>query len=146
MRMQSLGHVVLKVRDLERSVPFYTEVLGFKEVARNERKMVFFSIEDNHHDLAIAQTNVDAPAAPDDAPGLAHLAFKIGDSLDELRAAKTWLEANGVDIHHMSDHTVTQSIYFCDPDDNLLEVFVEADPRLWRGTTNRVASRQPLEL
>ncbi|MEK6853707.1 MAG: VOC family protein, partial [Nanoarchaeota archaeon] len=54
INVKKLGHVVLRVRDLERSVHFYRDILGLKEVARYQRAMVFFSIDGtNHHDLAI---------------------------------------------------------------------------------------------
>ena len=146
MRIQSLGHVVLKVRDLERSVPFYAEVLGLKKVGRFKDRMVFFSIDDNHHDIALLETDHDAPAAPKTAPGLAHVALKIGDSLEELRAAKAWLEKNDVEIDHTSDHLVSQSIYFHDPDGNQIEVFVDGDPAIWQQDPGKVATAEPLEL
>ena len=146
MRVQSLGHIVLKVRDLGRSTDFYTRVLGLKEVARRDGQMVFLSIEDNHHDVALVQMAPDAPAAPADATGLAHVAFKIGNDLDTLRAAKDWLESNDVEIDRIHDHTVSQSIYFHDPDGNQLEVFVDGDPKIWRDTPQRVATREPLAL
>ncbi len=53
MPVQSLGHVVLKVRDLAVSVPFYRDVLGLREVARYRQNMVFFSLGKNHHDVAM---------------------------------------------------------------------------------------------
>jgi len=53
MKVQGVGHVVLKVRDLDRSARFYTGVLGLKEVARFPGRMVFFSAGTNHHDLAV---------------------------------------------------------------------------------------------
>lgn len=146
MRVQSLGHIVLKVRDLGRSTEFYTKVLGLKEVARREGHMVFFSIEDNHHDVALVQMDPDAPMPAKEATGLAHVAFKIGDDLDTLRAAKGWLETNGVEIDRIHDHVVSQSIYFHDPDGNQIEVFVDGDPQIWRDTPQRVATREPLAL
>lgn len=149
MEIQSLGHVVLKVRDLEKSVPFYGEILGLKEVAhsaRPEHSMVFFTFEDNHHDIALVEMGADSPSAPDNAPGLAHVAFKVGTDLDELRAAKTWLESQGVEIERMADHDVSKSLYFRDPDGNQLEVFVDGDPKTWRENPQRVATREPLEL
>ncbi len=147
MQVKSLGHVVLKVRDLERSVAFYRNILGLKEVARYPKyRMAFFSIVDNHHDIALLETDAEAPAAPKDAPGLAHVALKIGDSLDELREAKRWLDQNGVEIDHTSDHIVSKSIYFHDPDGNQLEVFVDADPALWHEDPTLVATGEPLEL
>ncbi len=147
MRIHALGHVVLKVRDLERSVPFYRDVLGLKEVARYEkRRMVFFVIADNHHDVALMETGEDAPDAPQASPGLAHVALKVGHSLDELREAKRWLEEHDVAIDHLADHKVSQSIYFHDPDGNQLEFFVDADPSIWRDTPSIVATGEPLSL
>ncbi len=146
MQVKALGHVVLKVRDLNRSVPFYAQVLGLKEVARMGDRMVFFSIAGNHHDLALVQMGSEAPAAPETSPGLAHVAFKVGDSLDELRAMKDWLEMHGVRPDRTADHRVSQSIYFHDPDGNQIEVFVDSDPRIWREDPTTVATRLPLAL
>jgi len=84
MKIQGVGHVVLKVRDLERSVRFYSGVLGLKEVGRLRDQMVFFSAGVNHHDLAVLAVGPDAPAPPRTAVGLYHVAFKIGDSLTML--------------------------------------------------------------
>lgn len=146
MKVQSIGHIVLKVRDLERSAPFYTEVLGMKEVARNGRGMAFFTFNANHHDIALMETGAETPDAPKKAPGLAHLALKIGTTLDDLREAKTWLESHGVKIDRINDHTVTKSIYFPDPDGNELEVFIETDPKVWLENPELVGSRTPMTL
>ena len=67
INVRKVGHVVLKVRDLERSAAFYRDVIGLKEVARGQftAKMVFFSATgENHHDLALAEVGKDAPGAP----------------------------------------------------------------------------------
>lgn len=147
MRVHGIGHVVLKVRDLSRSVPFYKDVLGLKEVARfPERRMVFFVFEDNHHDIALAETNAAAPDAPAESPGLAHVALKVGDSLDELREAKAWLARHDVAIDREVDHTVSQSLYFRDPDGNQLEFFVDNIERPWRRDPQLVATAEPLTL
>jgi catechol 2,3-dioxygenase len=146
MQVQSLGHVVLKVRSLDRSVPFYRDVLGLTEVGRFGDAMVFFSIAGNHHDIALQEVGDDAPVAPHEAPGLAHLALKIGDDLGVLRAAKDHLQAHGAEILRLRDHAVSQSIYFSDPDGNVLEVFVDADPAIWRDDPAKVATSLPLEL
>lgn len=58
----------------------------------------------------------DAPTPESRGVGLAHVALKIGTTLDELRAAKAHLEAHGVTKLHLSDHKVSQSIYLSDPD------------------------------
>ena len=148
MKVQALGHVVLKVRDLNRSVPFYANVLGLKEVGRYDKefKLVFFSIAGNHHDLALFETNSEAPAAPEHSPGLFHVALKVGDDLDDLRDAKAWLESNGVKIDMIADHRVSQSLYFADPDGNAIELFVDGDPAIWRDNPAAVASVEPLTL
>src|SRR5919197_5208704 len=102
--IQRVGHVVLKVRSLERSVPFYREVLGLREVARLGDHMVFFSATgENHHDLAILAVGDEAPSTPRGAVGLYHVALKIGDSVDALRRAKAKLELDGVRIAGISD-------------------------------------------
>jgi catechol 2,3-dioxygenase len=147
MRIESLGHVVLKVRDIERSAAFYSDVLGFREVGRTPSgNMVFFSIAENHHDLALQKTDETAPSAPANAPGLAHVAWKLGTTLEALREARDWLEGHGVQVRATFDHRVTQSLYFDDPDGNRLEVFVESDPSVWRNDPATVASGTPLVL
>ena len=148
MNVKALGHVVLKVRDLNRSVPFYTNILGLREVGRYDRefRLVFFSIAGNHHDLALFETTPDAPPAPEQSPGLFHVALKVGDSLDELRGAKTWLESNGIKIDMIADHNVSQSLYFSDPDGNAIELFVDSDPAIWQKDPTAVATVRPLTL
>jgi catechol 2,3-dioxygenase len=148
MKVKALGHVVLKVRDLARSTPFYTDILGLKEVGRldNDFRMVFFSIAGNHHDLALFETNRDAPSAPEQAPGLFHVALKVGDNLNDLRSAKAWLESNGVKIDMIADHHVSQSLYFSDPDGNAIELYVDGDPAIWRENPGAVATLEPLTL
>jgi catechol 2,3-dioxygenase len=144
--VKGVGHVVLKVRDLERAAAFYRDVLGLKEVARYRGHMVFFSAGASHHDLAVLALGPNAQPAPRDAVGLYHVALKIGDSLDELRAAKAHLEAHGVPIRGTADHRVSQSIYCEDPDGNMIELFVDGDPALWRDQPGIVATVEPLDL
>jgi catechol 2,3-dioxygenase len=146
MKIQGVGHVVLKVRDLDHSARFYTGVLGLKEVARFPARMVFFSAGRNHHDLAVLAVGADAPSPPDHGVGLAHVALKIGDSLDALREAQGVLEAHGVKIRGVRDHLVSQSIYLEDPDGNTIELFVDGDPAIWAEDPTTVATSRPLAL
>ena len=146
MQVRALGHVVLKVRSLERSVPFYAGVLGLGEVGRWGEQMVFFSIAGNHHDIALLEVGTDAEQAPDNAPGLAHLALKIGDDLDTLREAKAHLEDHGVGPLWLRDHKVSQSIYCHDPDGNQIELFVDADSAIWRDDPGIIATSEMLTL
>jgi catechol 2,3-dioxygenase len=146
INVQGVGHVVLKVRNLERSVQFYTRVLGLKEVGRLGTTMAFFSAGDNHHDLAVLEVGAAATLPDRGAVGLYHVALKIGDDLDTLRSAKAHLDAHGIEILALREHRVSQSIYLNDPDGNGLELFVDADPAVWRDDPSRVATTEPLQL
>ena len=148
IKVRNVGHVVLKVRDAERAARFYRDVLGLKEVARGDfgRPMVFFSTGDNHHDVAVLEVGADAPLPQAGEVGLYHVALRIGTSLDELRAAKAHLEAHGFRKLRVVDHRVSQWIYLNDPDGNGIELYVDADPAIWREDPSRVASVGPLEL
>ena len=133
MKAHYLGHVVFYVRDLERSLAFYRDLLGFKEVGR-----VFggaaaaLTSGRTHHELLLIQVG-DAPGPPTGRRrGLYHIGIKVGDSLDELRAAKRELERAGIEIEGMSDHTVSQSLYLRDPDGNEVELYVDADEAIWK--------------
>jgi len=98
MRVHKLGHAVLKVRSLEVSVPFYRDVLGLAEVARYGSHMAFFSCGESHHDLGLLEVGAQAAPPVDRQVGLYHLAFKVGESLDELRACRDHLAAHGVKL------------------------------------------------
>ena len=146
MRVQKLGHAVLKIRSLAVSVPFYRDVLGLTEVARYGTQMAFFSCGDNHHDLALLEVGAQAAPPMDNQVGLYHLAFKVGDSLDELRAFRDHLAAHGVALVGQADHRVSQALYCHDPDGILIEVYVDADPALWRDNPAAVAHVGTLRL
>src|SRR5258708_36212758 len=90
IRVRNVGHVVLKVRDIERSARFYRDVLGLKEVARGEfgRPMAFFSTGDNHPDVAVMEMGPDAPAPPPEGPRLYHHALPVGTPVDDVRAGR----------------------------------------------------------
>lgn len=148
IKVRNVGHVVLKVRDAERAARFYRDVLGLKEVARASfgRPMVFFSTGDNHHDVAVMEVGPDAAQPRPGDVGLYHVALRIGTTLDELRAAKAHLEAHGYTNLRLTDHRVSQSIYLDDPDGNGVELYVDADPGIWREDPSRVATVGPLTL
>ncbi|HEY9098319.1 MAG TPA: VOC family protein [Thiobacillus sp.] len=139
VRVHKLGHAVLKVRSLKTSVPFYRDVLGLNEVARHGSQMVFFSCGENHHDLALLEVGGQASAPASGQVGLYHLAFKVGGSLDELRAFRDHLTTHGVALAGQSDHRVSQSLYCHDPDGIMIELYVDADPAVWRDDPGAVA-------
>ena len=100
-----------------------------------------------HHELLLIQVG-DAPGPPTGRHrGLYHIGIKVGDSLDELRAAKKEVERAGVTIDGMSDHTVSQSLYLHDPDGNEVELYVDANESLWKNDPTAVLSPiKPLHL
>jgi catechol 2,3-dioxygenase len=146
MKIKALGHVVLRVTDWARAEAFYNGVLGLPISARFDEhgmKMTFFTLG-NHHDFAVMEVSGEGSTRGETAVGLHHVAFKIGDNLDELREAKTRLEAAGIAVNPI-DHEVTKSLYFEDPDGNGIEVYVDAS-EIWRHDPQRVAQLAPLEL
>lgn len=144
MQIESLGHVVIKVRDVARSEAFYNGVLGLPIVARStQAPMTFFSLGD-HHDFAVMALGDDAETPTGKTVGLAHVAFKIGESLDELKEAKQHLDEAGVKSAPV-DHEVTQSLYFHDPDGNQIELYVDTSD-VWQSEPQRVAQASRLEL
>lgn len=147
LRVRALGHAVLRVRDLEASLAFYRDLLGMTEVARYRGAMAFLTFgSGNHHDLGLQQLGPGAAAPDPRAVGLYHLAFKVGDSLDDLRAWRDKLAAAGVPLLGASDHKVSQSLYLADPDGIEIELYVDADPTLWRDDPAAVAHVLPLRL
>lgn len=147
-RLTALGHVVLRVRDLERSLKFYRDFLGLKEIARLRRVMVFLGIpgSGNHHDLALLEVGMEAPPPDPRAAGLYHVAFKAGNSLEELRIWRDRVEREGWLLIAMSDHKVSQSLYVADPDGIEIELYVDADPASWASDPQAVATLRPLRL
>lgn len=147
MKIEKLGHVVLKVKNLERAAVFYRDVLGMREVARtNMPRMVFFSFSQNHHDLACMEVGESATKPGIRETGLYHVALKVGNNLDDLRKVKRELLEKKVPILGQSDHVVSQSLYIEDPDGNEIELYVDADPRLWQKDPTLVANIRPLDL
>ena len=123
MKIESLGHVVLKVSDLERSKGFYNGLLGLPVSAEStDWKMVFFTLGD-HHNFAILQVEP-AEAPPPASVGVDHFAFKLGGGIDALRQAARELTAADVKVYPVN-HNVSYSLYFNDPDGNRLEVYVD---------------------
>ena len=134
MEIKELGHIVLYVRDLERSRHFYGEVLGWKEKVRIGRVGAAFSSGRTHHELLLLEVGAQAaPNPPSPRVGLYHFGLKVGESDDELREAIQKLVQAGVQIVGASDHAgVTHSVYILDPDGNEIEIYIDVQPEVWR--------------
>jgi catechol-2,3-dioxygenase len=123
MPVQRLNHAVLYVRDVERSVAFYSDVLGFR-VVMGLPGAAFLQAEgsSNDHDLGLFQVGAGAGAsgAGRTTVGLYHLAWEV-DTLDELERIQGRLEAAGA-LVGASDHATTKALYAKDPDGIEFEV------------------------
>lgn len=127
IKIERVAHVVIKVRNLEKSLDFYTRILGLKEMGRIPPMVVFLSTGRDHHELGIAEVGPDAPNGKFAEVGMEHFAFKLRNEDDLLEAYQTLLREN-VEIAYTVNHGVTKSIYFYDPDGNELEVYSDNSP------------------
>ena len=127
IKPKMLGHIVIRVRDAQRSEDFYTKVLGL-EVRNRTRggKMRFFtSNPDIDHEIAVAEIGEDAEGPFPDQVGLYHMAWELAD-MDELKDAYQVVLDNNVEIAGFGDHGVTKGLYIRDPDGIEIELFVDA--------------------
>lgn len=122
---KKVGHVVLKARDLGQIEKFYTEVLGFTVVMRlKQPRGVFFSLGEQHHDLAVLEVSSEADEPKADQVGLHHVALQV-ENFDALKDCYRTLKSHDVPIVRAVDHGITKSIYFCDPAGNRLELYCD---------------------
>ena len=137
IRPERIGHVVIKVRDLERSKKFYTEVLGMQVMHRvPEIGAVFLANHArDHHEIALFQIGPNAESPKPNQIGLAHIAFRLRCE-EELQAAYEELKAKDVPVNFTVNHGVTKSVYFRDPDGYELEVYCDNPIEEYAGMPN----------
>src|SRR5271167_4622686 len=148
MSVKELGHLVLYVRDLDRSEAFYRDVLGWAELARPAgMPAAAFTSGRTHHELLLIEVGADAQPIPSGRRvGLYHFGLKVGDTDDELREALARVQAAGVPVVGASDHTVTHSLYILDPDGNEVELYVDVADVDWRDPDQFYQPIRPLNL
>ena len=145
MGLKKLGHVVLKVRDLDRSEAFYTSVLGLVVTGRMPGRMVFFAVpgSSDSHDLGLWKVGPDAAPQVSRQVGLFHVAWQV-EREEDLRAFHDSLVARGVPVRSTMDHGANLSVYFEDPDGHMLEVTYEKPRETWPSRRNPFAGSDPL--
>ncbi len=126
-----IGHVHLKVADLERALAFYTGVLGFDLMQRYGAGAAFLSADGYHHHIGLnTWESAGGGPPPRNATGLYHVAIlyptraALGHALRRLMAA-------GVPLGGASDHGVSEALYLRDPDDNGLELYRDRPEAEW---------------
>lgn len=143
-----IGHVHLKVSDLDRSIAFYRDVIGLEVTQRYGAQAAFLSAGGYHHHLGLnTWESQGGPRPPRNAVGLYHTAFLYPDRTALARACRRALEA-GVRIEGAADHGVSEAIYFSDPDGNGIELYRDRAPEDWpRDAAGRLEMvNDPLDL
>jgi catechol 2,3-dioxygenase len=126
-----IGHVHLKVADLDRALGFYTGVLGFELMQRYGQQAAFVSAGGYHHHIGL--NTWESRGGPPPAPGttgLYHLAIVYPTRADLAEALQRLMTA-GISLDGASDHGVSEALYLRDPDGNGVELYWDRPEALW---------------
>jgi catechol 2,3-dioxygenase len=143
-----IGHVHLKVADLERALGFWRDVLGFEEQARMGDQAAFLSAGGYHHHIGLnTWESKGGSPPPRGTTGLYHVAVRYPDRAALARAVQRVLAA-GVPLHGASDHGVSEAIYLADPDGNGVELYRDRPREDWPrdGSGGIAMTTEPLDL
>src|SRR5688572_11962092 len=127
----SIGHVHLKVADIDRALAFYKEVLGFDQVMRLGDQAAFVSAGGYHHHIGLNtwHSRRGAPPPPHHT-GLYHFAIRYPNRRDLANAVRRVIDA-GVPLQGVADHGVSESIYLADLDGNGIELTRDRPEAVW---------------
>ena len=129
---KQLGHVVMRVRDIERSLDFSTRVMGLTIMERSPSGTVFMSANtEKSHELAIQAIGMDAGSPDRSLVGQAHMAWQM-ESFEDLQELHSRLKENDVRILRIGDHGISMGVYLLEPDDNEIEVYYELPKAEWQ--------------
>ncbi len=132
-----LGHLVMRVRDMERSLDFYTRVMGLTIMERTASGTVFMSANtEKSHELAIRAIGMDAQGPDHSLIGQAHMAWQM-ETFADLQELYARLKDNNVRIQRIGDHGVSLGVYLLDPDDNEIEVYYELPSSEWNRSADK---------
>ena len=126
-----IGHVHLKVADIERSLKFYKDLLGFQITQRYGTSAVFISAGGYHHHIGLnTWHSKNANPAPVNAAGLYHIAILYPEKKDLANIAKRLNDA-GYEFSGAADHGVSLALYLNDPDMNGVELYWDRPKEQW---------------
>lgn len=126
-----IGHVHLKVSDLQRALDFYCGLLGFELMLMYGEEAAFISAGGYHHHIGLnTWYSKDAPPAPRRAPGLFHTAILFPERRDLAVALKRLRDAD-YPLTGASDHGVSEALYLDDPDGNGVELYWDRPQKEW---------------
>lgn len=126
-----IGHVHLKVADLDRALAFWRDLLGLEEQQRYGAEAVFLSADGYHHHIALnTWESAGGPPPPRGTTGLYHVALLYPDRPALARILKRLVEA-GYPLDGASDHGVSEALYLRDPDGNGVELYRDRAPTEW---------------
>jgi catechol 2,3-dioxygenase len=144
-----IGHVHLKVSDLERSVAFYRDVLGLTVQGRMGDRAAFLSAgEEYHHHLGLNTfESLGGSPPPPGTTGLYHVAFRYPSRAALARALRR-LQHFGVELTAANDHGLNEALYLNDPDGNGIELYWDRAPETWPRTPEGrlTATNDPLDV
>jgi catechol 2,3-dioxygenase len=131
-----IGHVHLKVADLERALEFYVGVLGFELMQRLGSQAAFVSAGGYHHHIGLnTWESRDGTPPPPGHTGLYHTAILFPTRLELALALKRVVEAR-IPLDGAADHGVSEALYLRDPDDNGVELYWDRPQALWPRTAD----------
>jgi len=142
-----IGHVHLKVADLDRALAFYRDVLGFDEMQRMGDQAAFISAGGYHHHIGLNtwESRGGSPP-PAGTTGLYHVAIRYPDRKTLADALRRIVDA-GISVEGASDHGVSEAIYLRDPDGNGIELYRDRPREEWPRANDGVAMfTRPLDL
>ena len=126
-----IGHVHLRVSDLERSIAFYRDVIGLEVQVRWRGSAAFLGADGYHHHVGLnTWDSAGASPAPPGHPGLFHTAFLYPDRPSLGRAIARVLDC-GVPLEGAADHGVSEAVYLSDPDGNGIELYRDRPKAEW---------------
>ncbi|WP_297771223.1 VOC family protein [uncultured Roseovarius sp.] len=126
-----IGHVHLKVSDLDRAIGFYAGVLGFEVQQKSGTRSAFLSAGGYHHHIGLnTWDSLGGPPAPKGHAGLYHTAFLYSDRAQLADALRRVMQA-GIPIEGAADHGVSEAVYISDPDGNGVELYRDRPEAEW---------------